>query len=136
MVRAHLIPYLIHQKQALRRRYAEVIEKKKLVTSTTVRLDTQIKNQQTEFVFLAKKIKTWHAYLSSEHEAKTLEYEQLRKSLNEKRVRQSEHLTTTKLAQASMQGAFQEAYQELETAYADDAGKKLMMDFVNKLKLK
>lgn len=136
LVRAYLIPYLIQQKQALRRRYAEVIEKKKLVTSTAVRVDSQIKNQQMAFVLLEKKIQAWHAQLCREHAQREKDNIKLLALLKDKRDRQNECLTATKLAQDAITGALQQAYQELAVTYAGDAGKNLLTNFIDKLNTK
>ncbi len=136
LIRSYLIPYLIQQKQALRRRYAEVIEKKKLVASTTIRVDSQIKNQQMEFVLLEKKMQVWHAALCREYALSEQENDQLRVKLDERRKQQAECLTAIKIAQESMQRAFQESYEELVVTYAGDKGKNLLINFVDKLTIK
>lgn len=135
LVRAHLIPYLIQQKQALRRRYAEVIEKKKLIASTMVRLDSQIKNQQMEFAFLEKKIDLWHANMRRNQEQLLRTGEALTERLKEKRTRQSQCLTASKLARESMVLAAEAAEKELIKTYAGALGRNYMHQVVTSLNI-
>ncbi len=132
----YLIPYLIQQKIALKKRYAEILEKKKLVASTTMRIENQIKNREIEFILLEKKVQGWHTYLNHKYAERVKEQKRLIVVLNEKRRKQGECLTATSIAQEAMPLALQEALETLTEKYSGGDGALLLARSIEKLSIK
>lgn len=135
-VRSHLIPYLIQQKLILKRRYTEIIDRKKLVAATTVRTEGQIKNQQMEFVFLEKKMQAWHAYLLNQQEERSRDQLMRIEHLKEKRKVQHEILSAHKIVQDSVDDAYNMVASHFEQQYAGQAGQNLLSHYMKALDIK
>lgn len=133
LIRAYVIPYLLQQRQALRRRYGEIIEKKQLIITTMSRLEHAINEQKNEFVLLEKKVHLWHSEHSKKIQDQLDEREMLQGRLKEKRLLQEELLTEQKLAQESGEHAFTMATQQLREHYEGAQGRELLSDYINRL---
>lgn len=134
MVYTYLIPFLIEQKIALKKRYALIIEKKKMLVASTTRLENQIKAQDIEFAVLEKKIQTWYTHLRHEEALKQASFNIRIITLQTKRQQQQASLSATKLAQEIIPQTFGEAKEELSRRYHGEQGHILLSSFVSSLR--
>ncbi len=112
-IKQYVIPLLYNLLNKEKNQQMEIIEKDKLLTSTQLRLQNQIKQQKKSFVVFERNIQKW--YKAQQHNAN--EQEQINRlrtqALNDRRTRQRKEIYASMLLKKALPEALIKAEKEI-----------------------